>query len=62
MQTMQDTILILGKDASLAGLIAHTLRLQQVYAVQVPFETPAAEGLALQPKGIILAAHPCESS
>ena len=56
---MQDTILILGNDLSLTGLIAHTLRLQQVYALQMPLQTPVAEGLSAHPRGIILAPAPC---
>ncbi len=56
---MQDTILILGNDPSLAGLIAHTLRLQQVYTLQMPLETPAREALSMGPRGIIVAPDPC---
>lgn len=57
---MQDTILVLGNDPSLAGLIAHMLRLQQVYALQMPLHTPSSEGLSVHPKGIILAPGPWE--
>jgi len=57
---MQDNILILGNDPSLAGLIAHTLRSQQVYALPMPLDTPLQEGLAGGPKGIILAPNPAK--
>ncbi len=52
---MQDVILILSDDLSLAGLIARTLRLQQVFARPLPLATPAVQVLALCPKGIIVA-------
>ncbi len=53
---MQDTILVLSRNASLAGLIARTLRWRQVYCTLLPFETTAAEASALAPRGIVLAA------
>jgi GMP synthase (glutamine-hydrolysing) len=52
---MQDTILIVGYDFALAGFIARSLRLQQVYARQLPAETSVQELLRQKPCGIILA-------
>ena len=52
---MQDTVLIVGYDFSLAGLIARSLRLQQVYARQLPGDISARELLRQKPCGIILA-------
>lgn len=54
---MQDTILILDQNSALSGLIARTLRGQQIYSDVVPMQTPVAEVLARAPKGIILAAE-----
>ncbi len=53
---MQDAILILDHDEALAGLIARTLRSQQVYCETVPFTVPLAGAMARAPRGIIIAA------
>ncbi len=53
---MRNPILILCDDIALGSLIARSLRLQQVYARQMPLHKPVQEILALQPAGIILAA------
>lgn len=52
---MQDPILIVGYDFALAGFIARSLRLQQVYARQLPGEVSVQELLRQKPSGIILA-------
>ena len=53
---MQDAILILDHDEALAGLIARTLRSQQIYCEPVPFGIPFARAMALAPRGLIIAA------
>jgi len=53
---MQDSILILDHDTALAGLIARTLRSQQVYCELVPFGVTLAQARKLNPRGLIIAA------
>lgn len=53
---MQDAILILDHDTALAGLIARTLRSQQIYCELVPFGVTLAQAQKIQPRGLILAA------
>ena len=53
---MQDAILILDHDEALAGLIARTLRSQQIYCEPVPFDVPLARVMARAPRGLIIAA------
>ena len=53
---MQDAILILDHDVALAGLIARTLRSQQIYCEPVPFDVPLARVMARAPRGLIIAA------
>ena len=53
---MQDAILILDHDEALAGLIARTLRSQQIYCEPVPFGIPLARAMALAPRGLIIVA------
>ena len=57
---MQDTIFILDFDTALAGLIARTLRSQQIYCEAVPGTISLATVLARAPKGLILAAGPLQ--
>lgn len=52
---MQDRILVLCRNRSLAGLISRTLRYRQIYSLPIPFETPASEVLARAPRGVIVA-------
>ncbi|MCI6376526.1 MAG: hypothetical protein MR842_02030 [Clostridiales bacterium] len=52
---MQDHILVLCRNRSLAGLISRTLRYRQIYSLPLPFETPAEEVLARAPRGVIVA-------
>ena len=54
---MQDAILILDHDAALAGLIARTLRSQQIFCEPVPFGVTLAKVQALAPRGLIIAAR-----
>lgn len=54
---MQDTILILDHDAALAGLIARTLRSQQIYCEPVPYGITLAQVRAADPRGLIVAAR-----
>ena len=54
---MQDAILILDHDPALAGLIARTLRSQQVYCEPVPFTLTLSEAKRLNARGLIIAAR-----
>lgn len=54
---MQDAILILDHDAALAGLIARTLRSQQIYCKPVSSRITLAQALRQSPRGLILAAR-----
>lgn len=54
---MQDTIVVFSGSSTLSGLIARTLRLQQVYCRPVSWDTCASQVLALSPKGMIWAAE-----
>ena len=54
---MQDAILILDHDAALAGLIARTLRSQQIYCEPVPYNVSLAKAQSLAPRGLIIAAR-----
>ena len=54
---MQDAILILDHDAALAGLIARTLRSQQIFCVPVPYAITLTQAQAYAPKGFIIAAR-----
>lgn len=52
---MQNAMLVLSRDMSLAGLIARTLRLRRVYCTILSPRAPFAEIAALSPRGVILA-------
>ena len=52
---MNNAIIVLGRHMPVMSLISRTLRYLQVYCEMLPVETPTAEVLARQPKGIILA-------
>lgn len=54
---MQDAILILDLDSALAGLIARTLRSQQVYCEAVPFTLTAEQARERGARGLIVAAR-----
>ena len=54
---MQKAVLILDFDVALAGLIARTLRSQQLYCVPVPCGITLAQAQAYAPCGLILAAR-----
>ncbi len=54
---MQDTIVVLSRNNALAGLVARTLRSQQVYCRLMPWDTSASQLLTLSPKGVIWAAE-----
>ena len=54
---MQQAVLILDFDVALAGLIARTLRSQQLYCVPVPCGITLAQAQAYAPCGLILAAR-----
>ena len=58
---MQDTILVFCRNIRLAGLIARTLRCREVPCLPVPFDMPAAQALACQPRGIIIAEESFEA-
>lgn len=55
---MQDTILILEHDRALAGLIARTLRGQQIYCEPVPFTITQKQVQGRGARGLIVAAVP----
>ncbi|MCE5343125.1 MAG: hypothetical protein LLF96_05985 [Eubacteriales bacterium] len=52
---MQDVILILDQDEALAGLIARTLRSQQIYCELAPFTLTLAQARQRGAKGLITA-------
>ncbi|HNW86014.1 MAG TPA: hypothetical protein PLP25_04415 [Candidatus Limiplasma sp.] len=54
---MQNAVLILDQDTALAGLIARTLRSQQVYCELAPFGIRKDAALQNAPCGIIIAAR-----
>lgn len=54
---MQDAVLILDHDTALAGLIAHTLRRQQIYCELLPFGITREEALRHSPRGLMIAAR-----
>lgn len=53
---MQEPIVVLCKDRSMAWLICRLLRWRQVYSLSLPFDTPPETLLGLNPKGIIVSA------
>ena len=53
---MQNTILVFCRDAQQAGLIARTLRYREISCLPLPFDTPAHQALAHEPKGLIISA------
>ncbi len=55
---MHDTIVILDYGSQYSQLIARRVREANVYSQLVSWRTPAAEVLALQPKGFILSGGP----
>lgn len=55
---MRHTILILEHDRALAGLIARTLRSQQIYCEPVPFTITQAQVKKREARGLIFAAAP----
>ena len=55
---MQDVILILDLDEALSGLIARTLRGQQLYCEPVPASVSLAKVRERSVKGLIIAARP----
>ncbi len=55
---MRHTILILEHDRALAGLIARTLRSQQIYCEPAPFNLTAPQVRTLGARGLIVAAAP----
>ena len=54
---MRNAMLILDQDTALAGLIARTLRSQQIYCELVPFYIRRDQALSGDPCGIIIAAR-----
>ncbi len=54
---MQDVILILDLDEALAGLIARTLRSQQIYCEPVPFSLSRAQAEQRGAKGLVVASR-----
>jgi GMP synthase (glutamine-hydrolysing) len=54
---MQDSIFILDLDEALAGLIARTLRSQQIYCEPVPFSLTRAQAEQRSARGFIVAAR-----
>ncbi len=55
---MTDTIVVLDFGSQYTQLIARRVREVQVYSELFPWDAPAAEVLALQPKGFILSGGP----
>ncbi len=55
---MHDTIVILDFGSQYSQLIARRVREQHVYCELFPWDTPAEDVLALQPKGFILSGGP----
>ena len=53
-----DTIIVLDYGSQYAQLITRRVREANVYCELLPWDTPAAEALALNPKGIILSGGP----
>ena len=53
-----DTILVLDYGSQYAQLITRRVREANVYCELLPWDTPAAEALALNPRGIILSGGP----
>ncbi len=53
-----ERVLVLDFGAQYVQLIVRKVRAQKVYAEVIPFNTPTAEILAQQPKGIILSGGP----
>ena len=52
---MQDTVVVISPDVSLAGLIARTLRCRQIYCALLPSGAERSEIDSFSPKGLILA-------
>jgi len=53
-----DTVVVLDFGAQYAQLIARRVRESRVHSLILPFDTPAEQVMALQPKGIILSGGP----
>ncbi len=52
---MKDTVCVMSNDASLAGLIARTLRCRQIYCALVTKDASVENIAALEPRGFIFA-------
>ena len=55
---MTDTIIVLDFGSQYSQLIARRVREAQVYCELLPWNTPAADVLRLQPRGVILSGGP----
>lgn len=55
--TMRDSVIVMSTDASLAGLIARTLRCRQIYCALLAEGSSADELAAFEPRGYIFAAN-----
>ncbi len=53
-----DTVVVLDFGSQYSQLITRRVREAQVYCEMLPFDAPAAQALALQPRGIILSGGP----
>lgn len=54
---MKDAILVFCQNTRLSGLITRMLRWREIRCIPMPFDTPACEMEALEPRGVIVAAE-----